>query len=289
MVSCTGKYKFNLWFIVFTINNGKIKLTASETGVVEVNSSEVSAYLKKIRQENSLTQRDVADRLGVTPQAVSKWERCESLPDITLLPELAEMYGVSIEEILNAGHIEQNYAVVLQRLNTFVDKNTFEQVRREFEDAACVAELNVPLDFFMALNNEQRDALLGLLLDMDGYTEVIDDILQYLNLRQRERLIRRVAEDGDYHGLEMLLPFMTKSVRTEIVILLLERNEMEFLEEMVMFLNREQKDLVIHYVIDNNLGIEALDSFLPFFDKEQLALIKSIGEQGEADRRMENG
>ena len=45
------------------------------------------------RQRSSLTQEKLAETLGVTPQAVSKWERGESLPDIALLPELSAALG----------------------------------------------------------------------------------------------------------------------------------------------------------------------------------------------------
>ena len=47
--------------------------------------------LKKCRNLKNLTQEDVAEYLGITPQSVSKWERGESYPDITLLPALANI------------------------------------------------------------------------------------------------------------------------------------------------------------------------------------------------------
>ena len=50
------------------------------------------ANLKKYRLQKELTQEDVADYLGITAQSVSKWERGESYPDITLLPALANIF-----------------------------------------------------------------------------------------------------------------------------------------------------------------------------------------------------
>lgn len=237
-------------------------------GAVIVDTSKISGYLRQMRLKSGLTQLNVAEKLNITPQAVSKWERRESMPDITLLPELAKMYGITVEDILTAGE-EGNFTDVMQALNTFVDENIFERVRREFEKAKSVQELSIPMDIFMALNSRQKDVLLELLLDMDGCGAVIDDILQYLNISQRARLIRRVAESGDYETLEMLIPFMTRTVRTETVALLLERGEFEFLEEMLLFLNREQKELIVSYFVDNGLDFNALESFLPFLDREQ--------------------
>lgn len=223
---------------------------------------------------------NVAEKLGLTPQAVSKWERSESMPDITLLPEIAKVYGITVEDILTAGEAGEPYdfANIMQALNTFVDEQIFEKVRREFEKASHVQELTVPMDFFMALNGRQKDVLLALLLDMDGYGAVIDDIMQYLNIAQRSRVIRRVAENGDYDVLEMLIPFMTRDVRTEIVLLLLERGKYDLLEEMLLFLNRAQKNLVIQYYLKNALDLDELENFLPYFDKAQRGLINEKEE-----------
>ena len=54
------------------------------------------------RQRSSLTQEKLAETLGVTPQAVSKWERGESLPDIALLPELSAAMGLTMDELFES-------------------------------------------------------------------------------------------------------------------------------------------------------------------------------------------
>ena len=51
------------------------------------------------RRTAGLTQELLADRLGVTSQAVSKWERQISCPDVSLLPAMADVFGVSIDEL----------------------------------------------------------------------------------------------------------------------------------------------------------------------------------------------
>ena len=58
------------------------------------------ANLKKYRLIKELTQEDVAEFLGITPQSVSKWERGESYPDITLLPALANIFETSVDLLL---------------------------------------------------------------------------------------------------------------------------------------------------------------------------------------------
>lgn len=55
-----------------------------------------------MRKEKGMTQLDLAQKLGVTDKAVSKWERDLSFPDISSLPKLAEELGVSVDELLEA-------------------------------------------------------------------------------------------------------------------------------------------------------------------------------------------
>ena len=54
-----------------------------------------------LRRQKGLKQENMADRLGVSPQAVSKWENDQTCPDISLLPRLAELLGVSVDELLS--------------------------------------------------------------------------------------------------------------------------------------------------------------------------------------------
>ena len=60
---------------------------------------QLSCRLRELRQRCGLTQGQVAEKLSLSVQAVSKWETGKNLPDITLLPEIADLYGVTIDEL----------------------------------------------------------------------------------------------------------------------------------------------------------------------------------------------
>lgn len=64
---------------------------------------EIADRLVQLRKESNLSQEDLAAKLGVSRQAVSKWERCESSPDTDNLIALARLYGVSLDALLLAG------------------------------------------------------------------------------------------------------------------------------------------------------------------------------------------
>jgi len=65
----------------------------------------LGAKLRKYRRERDLTQEEVAAHLGISFQAVSKWERGDGYPDITLLPALARYFGVTTDELLGVDEI----------------------------------------------------------------------------------------------------------------------------------------------------------------------------------------
>ena len=60
----------------------------------------VGNIIAKLRKQNGLTQSALAERLGVSDKAVSKWESGQGYPDITQFPVLAEIFGVSIDYLM---------------------------------------------------------------------------------------------------------------------------------------------------------------------------------------------
>ena len=58
--------------------------------------------ISTLRREKGMTQKEIADRLNITDKAVSKWERDLAYPDTQTIPKLAEILGISVEELLNA-------------------------------------------------------------------------------------------------------------------------------------------------------------------------------------------
>ena len=60
---------------------------------------EIGNQIKQLRQRRGVTQEELAERLGVTAQAVSKWERGVATPDIAMLPEISAYFGVTIDEL----------------------------------------------------------------------------------------------------------------------------------------------------------------------------------------------
>ena len=71
--------------------------------------------ISKYRKEKGLTQEELATKLGVSSQAVSKWENDASCPDISLLPQLCRTLGISSDELLTGNSNEVKLVPVEQR------------------------------------------------------------------------------------------------------------------------------------------------------------------------------
>ena len=60
----------------------------------------LGTMIAELRKQHGMTQLELAEKMGVTDKAVSKWERDLSCPDINSIPNLAEIFGVSVEELM---------------------------------------------------------------------------------------------------------------------------------------------------------------------------------------------
>ena len=65
-----------------------------------MDAAKTGGYLAMLRKTKGLTQQEAAEQLGVSNKTVSKWESGGGFPDITVLPALAELYGVTADDIL---------------------------------------------------------------------------------------------------------------------------------------------------------------------------------------------
>ena len=63
----------------------------------------IGKYIQTLRKEKNMTQLELAEKLNISHQAVSKWENGETLPDIGIILELCELLGVSADALLNGG------------------------------------------------------------------------------------------------------------------------------------------------------------------------------------------
>lgn len=89
----------------------------------------IGTIIKKLRTEKSITQDTLATAIGVTPQAISRWESENGYPDIELLPSLADFFNVSTDELLGykLSERENDIANIKKEMSRFSEIGTIEE------------------------------------------------------------------------------------------------------------------------------------------------------------------
>ncbi|MCL2409742.1 MAG: helix-turn-helix domain-containing protein [Oscillospiraceae bacterium] len=114
--------------------------------------------LKTLRKGSGLTQEEAAEILGISAQSVSKWERGDTLPDITLLPALANLYKVSVDELIG-----------MDKINARTIDAVFVKGHRHLRDGDTAAAITVYSDALKIFpNNEGIMSDLAMTLALSG-------------------------------------------------------------------------------------------------------------------------
>jgi len=67
----------------------------------------VAKNICELRQMNNMTQLDLAEKLNYSDKTISKWERAESTPDVSVLIEMAELFGVTLDYLVTEDHAKE--------------------------------------------------------------------------------------------------------------------------------------------------------------------------------------
>ncbi|MCM1262027.1 MAG: helix-turn-helix domain-containing protein [Butyrivibrio sp.] len=144
---------------------------------------QIGGRLSVCRQNKNMTQEELANRLGVTPQALSKWERGVSLPDISMLPDIAAILEISTDYLL--GVSRQNN---VQNGDITMQHTLGENLRNSLEPLELIfGEELIPLFMDKKYVEEIKD--LRLRLSYEGFLLPVFRIRDELSLDTREFMV----------------------------------------------------------------------------------------------------
>ena len=91
-----------------------------------MNQQKIGEFIKDKRKEKGLTQKELADKLGITNQAISKWERGKNCPDISFLKDLCKILDININELLSGKELEkvskeESEDILVETVKTYTD------------------------------------------------------------------------------------------------------------------------------------------------------------------------
>lgn len=146
-------------------------------------------FILKMRKVRNLTQKDLAEKLGVTDKAVSKWERAVSSPDISLLIPLAKALGVSTGELLSGEKMETD-----PDNETPITAKTMEEEQAEITDRTENKEKTETAD---RTGNKEKIETTGR-IESKEETEITDEIEITDETEDRERTETLINEALKY-------------------------------------------------------------------------------------------
>ena len=147
----------------------------------------IGEKLKKLRRSRDLTQEEVATHLGISYQAISKWERGDGYPDITMLPTLANYFGVSVDELIGMDEIAS--ASKLDEINQKWAENRSNGKHKENvalmrdalkvypDNALLLMQLSTSLEKLDGTQTEKRKFLKDSLGEIDRELETLAQML----------------------------------------------------------------------------------------------------------------
>ena len=240
----------------------------------------VAKTIREARIAQNMTQMNLADAMGVSYQAVSNWERGNSMPDISKLEELCMALQISVTQLLG---MEEKGTVVLERVLTEKDPpmtveelaevapilppaQVKEQVRKQKLTVGALVEIAPYLD---------EDFLAELVKDLEVESLlVLQSLAPYLDEDVLDELVRRAPKD-DFDGIAALAPFLEEETLDYLVKRCEQKPEdAAFVQELACFLSEE----TLEWLVKNWGG---------GFDKEMIEVLAPFLEEDAIDALAE--
>lgn len=208
------------------------------------------------RKAANMTQSEVADQLGVTYQAVSKWERDESLPDITMLPKIADLFNISIDTLLR-GSFEMKEEKEVETAKQIIEEATESEA---VKDADPKEETDLTDTIFNEVEHDIEDTF-------NNVGDLLEQLAPLMKPNQLDRIVSKLSKADK--KLNKVYPFLKRERMSELI----EKTPLDELEldELLPFLNSAQRDLLIKKIVhlENVPTWLDLDELYPFLNADQ--------------------
>ncbi len=240
---------------------------------------QVGRRIRQARIEKNMTQMALADAMGVSYQAVSNWERGNSMPDISKLPELCELLGVTFEQLMGGPSREtktvekvlEGAPVTVQEAAEVASLLPPETVRESAEKAKAGEE--VDFSSLMALAPFLDEGYLDAMAEQLGKTDMkkVIALAPFLSAGELDRLAQR-ARDKDYGSLVALAPFLEERTLNDLAESLAaqEAPEVKQLVGLAPFLGESTLEKLMDRLQAKGLTWKQLLPFAPFLSQETL-------------------
>lgn len=222
-----------------------------------LNMIKIGKIISEQRRKLNLTQMEVADKLGVTFQAVSSWERGQTMPDITKLDELSKIFNISIDELLD----NQNGTNIIQR----IIKN---------ESNIKVNSVDEFIEIAPIIKPENSEVLAKEIMDKKTISlKELTSLAPYLDEETLSEFAKNTST-GDLNDLAPIAPYLSEECLVELIEKSVnKRNSFDEIMSLIPFIETENLEKIVFKVRENNLDINVIVPVAPFMDDKTLMKI----------------
>ena len=187
-----------------------------------MNYETIGKFIQEKRKEKNLTQKELAYKLGVTDKAVSKWERGQGCPDVSILEILSKELGVSILEILK-GRIIENEIIKVTEANDYIQE-TIKYTKNNIKETInkIITFLIIAISLILLILNIENIINLNKKYKYDFDTENHQTIKKNVEKIEKNTKIilnnQGIYEKEDYNKICDILNNNLKSIKNEKLI-----------------------------------------------------------------------
>lgn len=222
-----------------------------------------------LRKAKNMTQMELADEMGVSYQAVSNWERGNSMPDIGKLPQLALILGCSVDEILG----ESKETELVEHIIQGTEKEYIEETDTGADVITNVAPMVRPeqtkemVQTVIKKSNdeksEERTAEEGKKKKSKVSLKDLVSLAPFLDEEYLDELVEQIDVGTDLKAMVGLAPFLSEEALDILVEKAIEQGEIKECVGLFPFLSDKSLHKLADYMLKNGGG-SALKKIMPF-------------------------
>ena len=233
---------------------------------------QIRKKITDLRKAHNMTQMELADKLGISFQAVSNWERGNTMPDISKLPELAEIFHISLDELLN-GKAPLVEAVLNDTIDEYMEEgNVTEQEiadtlpllkPEQAEDILEKADVSTFTDFSAFLSYMDEEAIGELAMAALEAGEDVSDFIFHMNSEDVGKVAIKALEKGVY--LSDAIFYMDSEDIGKLAIHAMEQGTL--LNDAIFHMDSEDVGELAMLALEKGFPV---DDFLMYMDEEDV-------------------
>jgi len=169
-----------------------------------VDQIKIGKFIAALRKERSMTQQSLAEKLGVTDRAVSKWENGRGLSDVSFMKSLCGVLGISVDELLNAERAGEGDCAVVNEKNIFnlLNERELEIKKRKNLQKFCFVLVAAVMIMSCVISGKLLTGMISYIIGEGGsvytavYTQKAERAARFIVNENYKKAVKHIGFDG---------------------------------------------------------------------------------------------